>query len=501
MDLGQMLQSSATINADRSALWVDECFFSYRELLFEGCGIANAIAGLRRRRTAVFANRHFWSYASIVGAVIGGHAYVPLNPHHPQGRLVTVMRSADVGAFVLDQESLPVCRNLIEQTPPMLVIIPDGKAPDWAAKMPHQFIGRDQLSHEIASTSVAPDDGAYLLFTSGSTGTPKGVMVDHENVLAYLLTVLDRYRLTTEDRATQLFDLTFDLSVHDLFVTWASGATLFCPPELTRKAPRRFVQQRDLTCWFSTPATIAFMARLRMLHADEFPSLRLSLFCGEALPTPLARLWMQAAPNSVIENLYGPTEATIAVTAFRLPASLEGLPEVIPIGHPFPGQEARIVNDELIIGGSQVTNGYWRDVRQTAEKFVRYEGRQWYATGDRVRQSDHGLCFLGRLDRQVKILGNRVELFEVEGALREAARCDSAAAIASPIRDGVAQGITAFVPDEGRVSNSSILDECRRRLPPYMVPSRLIRLRDWPLNSNGKTDYLTLESIVASDEV
>lgn len=486
------------MHADRTALWVDETSISYAELLDHASGIANAIVNLPQRRTAVFANRHFWSYAGIVGAVLGGHAYVPLSPHHPLDRQAAALRSAEVGAFVVDRMSLPLCRELIEHAEPMLVIIPDGKTPDWAVGSAHWFLDEEQLSRDWVEDPAVLGDGAYLLFTSGSTGTPKGVMVSHENVMAYLETALSRYRLTPEDRTTQLFDLTFDLSVHDLFVTWAAGATLYCPPEGIRKAPQRFVQRHDLTCWFSTPSTVAIMSRMRMLNPDDFPTLRLSLFCGEAFPTALAALWKLAAPRSVIENLYGPTEATIAVTAFRLPETLDGLPDIVPIGHPFPGQEIRVLHDELIVGGSQVALGYWRAPwEQTAAKFVQHRGRRWYATGDRVELSDtYGLCFLGRLDRQVKILGNRVELFEVERVLRDASGNATVAAIAWPILDRM--GIIGFVQAE-QPPDAEITAGCRRRLPSYMVPSRIIRVAEWPLNSNGKTDYRMLESIAARE--
>lgn len=500
MTLGTVLRKSAVLHAARTALWVDETTISYEELLYHAFGIANAIVNLPQRRTAIFANRHFWSYAGIAGAVLGGHAYVPLNPQHPLERQAAALRSAEVGAFVVDHASLSQCRELIEGAEPMLIIIPDGKTPDWAIGSAHWFLDEEQLSRDWVEDPAMPSDGAYLLFTSGSTGTPKGVMVSHENVMAYLDTACVRYRLTPEDRTTQLFDLTFDLSVHDLFVTWATGATLYCPPDGIRKAPQRFVQQHDLTCWFSTPATVAFMSRLRMLNPNEFPSLRLSLFCGEALPTALARRWKGAAPQSVIENLYGPTEATIAITAFALPETLDDLPDIVPIGHPFPGQEIRVLNEELIVGGSQVALGYWRAPwEQTAAKFVQHRGRRWYATGDRVELSDaYGLCFLGRLDRQVKILGNRVELFEVERVLREAAGSDTVAAIAWPMRDGIAQGIAGFVQAE-QPPDADLVAACRSRLPPYMIPSRIIRVPEWPLNSNGKTDYRTLESIVARE--
>jgi amino acid adenylation domain-containing protein len=492
--LGELMMTSAARHPERAALWIDDYFVSYHTLLHYGYGVANALAEVSPRRTAIVANRRFWSYAGIVGTLLAGHAYVPLNPRHPPDRLNNILGRADVGALILDREALAACRPWLLSRPPMTIIVPDGHAADWE-DMDHRFIGARDLCHDPRTPDNKPRDGAYLLFTSGSTGEPKGVMVNHENVTAYLRTAMARYRLTPEDRATQLFDLTFDLSIHDLFVTWLSGATLYCPADGTRRGPYEFVNQHALTCWFSTPSTVAFMSRLRMLRPGGLPSLRWSLFCGEALPKTLAQQWVTTAANAIVENLYGPTEATIAITGFRLPADLSDLPDILPIGEPFAGQSATIEGDELMLGGSQVTEGYWRQPEVTAERFIQRGSERLYRTGDRATRTAHGLCFQGRLDRQVKILGNRVELFEVEGVLRTGAGCDSVAAIAWPIRDGIAYGVVAMVAEES-LTDQVVIAECRRRLPSYMVPSRLVRVADWPLNSNGKTDYSALVAIL-----
>lgn len=235
-----------------------------------------------------------------------------------------------------------------------------------------------------------------------------------------------------------------------------------------------------------------------MLRPNAFPSLRLSLFCGEALPKRLAEQWRRAAPNSIIENLYGPTEATIALTAYRLPTDLSDLPEIIPIGWPFPDHNLFIHNEELLLSGPQVADGYWRDPARTTERFIAFEGRRAYATGDKVALSEHGYVYLGRLDRQVKIAGHRVELQEVETVLRRVAGCDMAAVLADE-QDGLLR-LVAVITEESRPSEAIALD-CRKYLPAYMVPARFVRLRDWPLNSNGKADYRALQTRLASGEV
>ncbi len=415
--LAALFQLSATLHADRPAVWVDGNFVSYGALHTMAARIARGLVdggySDGGARCAILGNRGLIDFAGIVGALLARCAYVPLNVRHPSQRLVEVMRDAEANALVVDCNHLDQARSVLEAVPQsVLVILPDSpSAPEWAANMTrHRFLCHGDMSrtdtHGFGPGD--PNDGAYLLFTSGSTGAPKGVLVRNRNVMPYLRSVAARYAPSPEDRCTQLFDLTFDLSVHDMFLCWGAGATLFRIPDNARFAPREFVRRHALTMWFSVPSTAAMMLGLRALRPGDFPSLRLGLFCGEALPKRLAIAWAAAAPKAVIENLYGPTEATIALTGFRLPRderAWDALPEVVPIGEPLPEQDAIPVDPfgqpasdgeegELCLAGSQVTDGYWRRPDFTRQRFVRFD---WddrnlvTRTGDRARRTrDHG---------------------------------------------------------------------------------------------------------------
>jgi D-alanine--poly(phosphoribitol) ligase subunit 1 len=521
-NLATLIAASAARYADRTALWVDRCALSYQELLTTATGVAHALrndgcANPPTDRCAILGGRSLLSFVGILGAVLAGATYVPMNPRHPRERLAALLDAAEPDSIIICDGCADLARSLLARFPRALrVLVPYASTvPDWAKNLPqHQFLTRGDLerrSEPLIVRGGGRENGAYLLFTSGSTGAPKGVLVRNRNVMTYLRAVSARYAPQPEDRFIQLFDLTFDLSVHDMFLCWSAGAALYCPPESARMAPRDFVRRHDLTFWFSVPSTAAVMSRLRMLRPGDFPSLRWSLFCGEALPKRLAEAWIAAAPNCIVENLYGPTEATVAITAYRVPRNPDHrapLPDVLPIGYPLEGQQVKIIcanghpaedgeDGELYVGGSQITDGYWRRPDLTAERFIisadtAIDG-PWYRTGDRVRRTaDHGLMFLGRMDRQVKVAGHRIELDEVEAALRRAARCDSAAALAWPIdSDGLARGILAFVPANSATPDI-ILENCRRMLPHYMVPSAVRVVADWPLNTNGKTDYKRL---------
>jgi acyl-CoA synthetase (AMP-forming)/AMP-acid ligase II len=262
-----------------------------------------------------------------------------------------------------------------------------------------------------------------------------------------------------------------------------------------------------------------FASKLGLLETAAFPTLRWSLFCGEALSASLAESWQQAANNSILENLYGPTEATIAITRYRWNSAsspAECINGLVPIGWPFDGQQVCAVDEdlappptgesgELCLGGSQVTRGYLNDSAKTTNSFVhlRNSGDQiWYRTGDLVRQDERGcLFYLGRRDFQVKINGYRVELQEIDLVLREAAETELAVAIPWPLSDGSASGIVAVVSGSDPAHNQRIAAACENKLPRYMVPTHIYHVSQIPLNVNGKIDRGRITEMLAAGTI
>jgi amino acid adenylation domain-containing protein len=465
--------------------------------------------------TAVFVYRSATAYAAVLGALMAGHGYVPLNPTFPVERTRLMLGKSMCRSVIVDKGSEAQLDALLPGiATSLLVVCPDrSDVAELAAKFPaHRIVGaKDLLSAERwRPTNVDSNSMAYLLFTSGSTGQPKGVMVSHRNVLNYLDSVVPRYGINEEDRCSQTFDMTFDLSVHDMFVTWEKGACLCCPTYKALIKPGAFIVDAALTVWFSVPSIAVFMKKLGMLKPGMYPALRLSLFCGEALPMEVAKSWSAAAPNSVVENIYGPTELTIACTAYRWddvrsPSECEH--GVVPIGQPFAGLEARVTDEELrevepgsdgelLMGGSQLSLGYWQDPAKTAVAFVTppETDKVFYRTGDRVRRpvGRGPLIYLGRMDYQIKVMGHRVELGEIEAVIREESGVDGVVALGWPISTSGASAIEAFLQTNDDLDATLLQQRLAARLPAYMVPRRLHILSELPLNSNGKYDRKAL---------
>ena len=349
------------------------------------------------------------------------------------------------------------------------------------------------------------------MFTSGTTGLPKGVMITTENVSPFLAAMQERYPFSAQDRVSQRHELSFDFSVLDLFITWLSGASLHVIPATQLLGPSRFIRERQLTVWFSVPSTVAFMRDMNMLTPGAFPSVRYSAFCGEPLPAASVRAWQQACPNSLIDNIYGPTEAHRRLPRSAVFAETLAVTQdlgTIAIGKPFVGMDAAIVDStlhflppgesgELALSGKQVARGYFQDEQRTAARFPSINGKVWYLTGDLASQDAEGrFHHLGRTDNQVKVLGHRVELEEVEAHLRKICGRESVAAVAWPVINGSAEGIVAFVAGS-TLSAAEIRKGMQGRAPKYMVPAQVRFLEKLPLSPNGKTDRKALTEMLS----
>jgi amino acid adenylation domain-containing protein len=500
------------LRPDAPALVVNDRALSYGELDQTARLWAGAIVGRLggpAARVGVFGSRSEVSYTAALASLYSGAAFVPLNPRFPPDRTRAMINRADLDAIFVDRLASTQVAAIVdglEKTPP--IWLPETESAGELASAP-------SLDGELP---LLPSDRmAYLLFTSGTSGIPKGVPILHSNVRAFINWAMDRYQFGSGDRFSQTFDQTFDLSVFDLFVAWEAGACVYAMSPIDLLAPTRFINKNKLTVWFSVPSVPAQMRKRNLLRSGTLPTLRWSLFCGEPLPRASAEEWQAAAPNSLVENLYGPTELTIACTVHRWdPRTSPGLcvNDMVPIGTPYPGLTAVLVDEdlrpvsdgepgELCICGAQTSPGYWKDPVRSAERLVKIHAvglpdEIFYRTGDQARRLPNGeyVC-LARTDYQIKVLGFRVELGEIEGVLQTGMGVAQAVALGWPVSEGSAKGIVAFVSGAG-IDMTELQNACKASLAGYMVPSKIILVDDMPLNANGKIDRLVLKTRLES---
>ena len=501
---------------ERPALEVGGERFSYEQLRQRAATVGAALTDFEAPTglVGVLGHRSVCAFAGILGTLWAGHGYVPLNPGFPIDRTRSMILRSGIRTVIVEPEAAPSLPDLANEiSEPITFLLPDGGDVCEEALGHHRLRrGIDRPQPDFEPVLRNPDDMIYLLFTSGSTGQPKGVMVAHKNVERFVEVMVDHYGITEQDRFTQNFDLTFDLSAFDMFVCWSQGACLCVPTIMEKQLPSRYLDRAQPTIWFSVPSTALQMNRLRMLKSDKYPSLRYSLFCGEALPKETAMAFQSAAPNSVVENLYGPTELTIACTLYRWdpersPAECEQ--DLVPIGEAYPEMIVRVCDEnllevaagetgELLMTGPQLTLGYFQDEERTQSAFVVPPGedRIFYRTGDRVRRPEDGkpMVYIGRMDHQIKIKGYRVEIGEVEALARNFSGQDAAIALGHPLTPSGADGIVVFVSSD--VDTSDLLAKLKAELPAYMAPSQVFAIDTFPLNANGKVDRKALRDSI-----
>lgn len=386
---------------------------TYAALVERAMAVACALheAGCRAQEpVAILLPKGLDQVVAAYGVLLAGAAYLPLDINAPAARRDRVLHSAQV-------------RHVLGLSPTPL---PDGLS--WHAM--------DQLapaSADFEAVEGSPDDLAYVIYTSGSTGEPKGVMISHRAALNTVQDINRRFQVKATDRLLGLAQLSFDLSVYDLFGPLAVGGCLVLPDPARGADPSHWtelVQRHQITLWNSVPAQLHMLAHYLQAEPRPLASLRLALLSGDWIPLNLAPQLKQLLPDLALVALGGATEASIWSNLHPIGA-IDPAWRSIPYGLPLANQGFRVLDDqwrdtptwvpgELYITGVGLAQGYLGDTALTEARFFAHplDGQRLYRTGDRGRYLPGGeLEFLGRDDGQVKIRGHRVELGEVDAAL------------------------------------------------------------------------------------
>lgn len=470
---------------ERIALIYEEQKISYKILRTYALSAANYVSqqGVEKGdKVAVILPRGIGQIAALLGILAVGAAYVPISIKQPLARRKRILESIKPTIVLQDE-------NFLNESP-------------WEGKIEKN-----------------PEASAYVIYTSGSSGEPKGVDMSHAAAMNTIEVILRMWDISSADSVLNISAFDFDLSVFDIFGLLSVGGTVVMINEKDYRDPevwKKLIESYGITIWNSAPALLDMFLTLEKKKCTS-SKLRLALVSGDWIPLYLPEAWYKvAAEGAQFVALGGATEGGIWSNYYCV-SEVDKSWKSIPYGKALPGQEYRIVDEnlteceinvpgELLIGGDSLASGYVNDKELTNKKFIIDKGERWYRTGDcGVYREDQIIEFLGRLeDTQVKIRGHRIELGEVESILKEFPGINETVVVCQG--DKYYKELVAFYSGDN-VIRKNLEHYLELQLPIHSVPNSIIQLDSFPLNENGKIDrkklkvYKTIDYLEGSSNV
>jgi bacitracin synthase 3 len=493
LTLHGLVAARAALTPDAVAIIYRETTVSYRSLEER----ANQLATLLRRdfavppgaRVGVMVDRSSDAVVALYGVMKAGAAYVPIDPRHPWDTIRYMTENAGISVLIVDSETIAAAASFNGR-----LFVIDLELRDLPA-------GTDP------AVPVAGTDLAYVIYTSGSTGRPKGVAIEHRAIVNTILWRNHFYGIGAADVNLQIPSFAFDSSVVDIFCVLTAGGTLALPDDELRLDARRLIAWSRAHRITSCIVTPSYYSLLVGELAETVPSLQWVTLAGESATARLVAAHLERLPGVKLFNEYGPTENAVCSTAARL----DGMEPTVSIGRPIWNVAVFILDawqrlcpigapGEIYLGGAGLARGYFNQDPLTDERFVPspipefHQGRL-YRTGDRASwRADGAIEFLGRLDRQVKVRGFRIELDAVELALCRYSGLVNAVVICKADANG-ANYLAAYVEAADGIAATDVREHMRREVPLYMVPDVIALLPCLPLTLNGKIDHAALNVV------
>jgi len=488
----EYIEVSAKKYPDKNAFVDIDSSITYSELLHiaQNIGTALSIIGTKNRPIAVYMDKSVNTLPSIFGVTYSGNFYIVVDSEMPVERIDKIFSTLSPVAILTDEKHI-----------------------DNAEKL--DFDGEIFLFEKASKTEADPDmlakirseqidtDPLYALYTSGSTGMPKGAVLSHRNVIAYTEWFANCFDINSETIFGNQTPFYFSMSVSDVYSTIKSGATLCIIPKAHFSFPInliKFMNENKVNTIYWVPSAISIVANMKLFKYAKPEYLKKVLFAGEVMPTKQLNYWINNLDKDIIyANLYGPTETTDICTYYIVDRQFED-GEPLPIGRHCDNCDVMIVNDknelakpgeegELFVRSSFVAYGYYNNAEKTKDAFVQnplhnYYPEIVYKTGDLVKENEKGeIMYITRKDFQIKRMGYRVELGEIEAAASGIENMEEVVCVFDKSKDQI-----ILVYQGRKLSDADILTHLNGKIPSYMRPDRIEKVKVMPHNQNGKID-------------
>jgi len=502
-NIGSLFSKIAQEHSERTALkYPDGEVVSYSALQ----SLSNRIAhfflakGLKTGDViAIFNNKSPLGYASMLAALKTGVIYTNLDLTSPYQRIKKILDRCQPKIIFFDTD----CDIKNEVTATGITTV------DLYNNFHSELVVFDDnlpaITHKIIGA-----DAAYIMFTSGSTGFPKGAVITHANLLNFIAWGQNEFGITSDDIFTNANPIYFDNSVFDFYVSLFSGAQLVpFTNDIARDAFTlvKEVAKANCTTWFSVPSLLIYLITTKSLTAKSLPSIRRFIFGGEGFPKPkLKKLYEMYGGTARLFNVYGPTECTCICSSYLITEEdFNEMNNLAPLGYLAPnfdfvltGADETNKSGELCLKGPNVGAGYYNDKERTEQSFIQNPynpnyNETVYKSGDLVHVDENGqLHFKGRADNQVKHMGYRIELEEIEAMLNSLHYVNEAAVIYERINESLGQ-IISFVSLSVPEAEGHAINDLKLLVPEYMLPRKIFVLDHLPKNQNGKIDKVALK--------
>ena len=478
----------------------EECTYERLDSLSDAIAAYYIQIGVRKGDViALFNNKSTYGFACVLASLKIGAIYTNLDTTSPYERVKKILDRCQPRLIIFDEDI-----ELREYVSKDFDVDTVNLYDDFEAQL-----GENKNVEVAKLEGIVGSDPAYIMFTSGSTGFPKGAVITHSNLLNFIAWGQNEYSISNEDVFTNVNPIYFDNSVFDLYMSLFSGATLVPFTHEIAKDPFRLiseVEKAECNSWFSVPSLLVYLLTTKAISQGKLPAVKRFIFGGEGFPkAKLKKLYTLFNESATLYNVYGPTECTCICSSYVVSQQdFEDMSVLAPLGNLAGNFSYTLLDNsdnenfgELALIGPNVGAGYYNDSERTTKSFIQNPNCKYneviYRTGDLVEVDENGLLhFRGRTDNQVKHMGYRIELEEIESVLNTLSYIDEVAVVYEKLGEGLGQ-ILCFVSVSQEKESTDVIEDLKKLVPDYMVPKKAYILDVLPKNQNGKIDRVALK--------